>query len=48
MARRVRASGTGGQIASITVRISYPGEVKEEPVECHLDGSGTVVAVEEG
>jgi hypothetical protein len=45
-AGRVRASGTGGQIASLTVRIQYPGEVKEAPVECHLDASGTVVAVE--
>jgi hypothetical protein len=45
-AGRVRASGTGGEIASLTVRILYPGEVKEAPVECHLDTDGTVVAVE--
>jgi hypothetical protein len=46
-AGRVRASGTGGQIASLTVRILYPGEMKEASVECHLDTNGTVVAVED-
>jgi hypothetical protein len=46
-AGRVWASGTGGQIASLTVRIEYPGEVKEAPVECHLDARGTVVAVKD-
>jgi hypothetical protein len=44
-AGRVRQSSTGGQIASLTVRITYPGEVKEAPVDCYLDAGGTVVAV---
>jgi hypothetical protein len=44
-AGRVRQSSTGGQIASLTVRIEYPGEVKEAPVECYLDAGGSVVAL---
>ena len=45
-AGKVRSSDIGGQRASLTVRIVYPGEVNEAPVECHLDANGTVVAVE--
>jgi hypothetical protein len=39
------ATQGGGQIAPLTVRIAYPGEVREAKVECHLDARGTVTAV---
>jgi hypothetical protein len=44
-AGRVLTNNAGGHIASLTVRIVYPGEVREAPVECYLDDNGTVVAV---
>jgi hypothetical protein len=43
----VRERGSGGQIAPLTVRIIYPGEVKQAPVDCYLDANWAVVAVQD-